>query len=134
MEVWKQSLSFPQYEISNQGNVRHVKFKKTRKPLLNKNGYLSLMLNKNDKKNSRAKVYLHRLVAEAFIGQSKLSVDHINGVRTDNRVENLRYLSLAKNSELRLLRKEKLKCMINDAISLYIEGKQLEDIYKFFQI
>ena len=51
---------------------------------------------------------VHRLVAEAFIGPApdgKGEVDHINGVRDDNRVDNLRWLSVAAN------RTNKHKCL-----------------------
>lgn len=51
---------------------------------------------------TRRKVFVHRLVALAFVPgyEEGLSVNHINGVKTDNRAVNLEWVSLARNTEL----------------------------------
>lgn len=55
-------------------------------------GYLSVKL--KDNKNHR----VHRLVASAFYGDNPTKeVDHINGIRDDNRVENLRWVTHREN-------------------------------------
>lgn len=60
------------------------------KPCLENTGYHTIRLHINliDKKFS-----VHRLVAMVFIPnpENKEQVDHINGVRNDNRLENLRW-------------------------------------------
>ena len=41
--------------------------------------------------------YIHRLVAEAYLGASDLCVDHIDNDKTNNHVSNLQYLTRAEN-------------------------------------
>ena len=56
-----------------------------------KNGYIRIQIG--------AKHYqAHRLIMEAFVGESEQCVDHINRIKTDNRFENLRYCSHYENS------------------------------------
>lgn len=100
MEVWKDIESYEDiYQISNLGNVkRKYANGKTKiiKPYLNKCGYFYVCLCKYNKK----KLFrVHKLVALAFIGNipKNMEVNHINGIKTDNRVENLEYVSRGYN-------------------------------------
>ncbi len=93
-EQWKAIPGYEgQYEVSDQGRVRS-----SRKLLRLCNvsgGYKAVSLGKN---NSRL---VHRLVALAFIGPPPIGaklVLHSNGIREDNRLENLRYGSYADNA------------------------------------
>lgn len=75
------------------GQVRN---KKTLKLLKGNivHGYVRVQLAKGAKHE-----LVHRLVMEAFVGVATgLDVDHINGVRSDNRLENLQYLTESANT------------------------------------
>ena len=88
---------FEDYQITDDGRVWS---KKTNKWMIlqtnKKNGYLYVGIMKNGKRHLKS---IHRLVAEAFIQNqyNKPCIDHINTIRTDNRVENLRWCSHKEN-------------------------------------
>lgn len=120
-EIWKPIKGFEGlYEVSNLGRVRSLDrtiitrngkkifYKgKILKPINCSNGYLKVNLVKNKKQKT---VNIHRLVAETFIPNpnNKPCVDHINTIRTDNRVENLRWATASENqyNELTTIRKK----------------------------
>ena len=90
------------YEISNLGRVKSLNYRRTGKENVlkprkqKKGGYLQIILCKNGMKKM---VSVHRLVAEAFIPNpdNKPCIDHINTIRDDNRVENLRWTTYEEN-------------------------------------
>jgi hypothetical protein len=101
-EVWKPIIGYENfYEISNTGKVRSLNYlghhiTKTLKVSLDSKGYYHLNLYKNGKSKT---VLLHRLIAQAFIPnrENKPHIDHINTIRTDNRIENLRWCTRIEN-------------------------------------
>ena len=106
VEVWKDVPGYEGlYQVSSTGNVKSLPkmcgFRKDKGKILssfiNMNGYELVTLCKN---NNQKHFQVHRLVAMAFIPNinNKPQVDHINRVRTDNRVENLRWVSVSENS------------------------------------
>lgn len=97
-EVYKTIEDYPNYEVSNLGNVRNIKFDRVRKPMIDKDGYLCVVLSKDGKHKYQ---FIHRLVATAFISnpKNKRTVNHINGIKTDNRVENLEWATDGENQK-----------------------------------
>lgn len=97
-EVWKQYLD-TQYEVSNLGNVRNKNTKVVLSQEDTGNGYLcvGLQIDKGVYKKTR----VHRMVAMAFLEfqrtEERNEVDHINGNKSDNSVDNLRWCTHKEN-------------------------------------
>ena len=100
MEEWKQINEY-NYKISNFGRIKRRK--NAMVPIfIDNGGYYWFHLWKNDKCKKK---YVHRLVIEYFckrIDKSKHIVDHINRVRTDNRADNLRWVTAKENMNNRV--------------------------------
>ena len=88
---------YENYELFRDGSVySHHKGGKFMTPTYNKKGYLQIQFHK-DKKRKCCRI--HRLIAEYFIPNpdNLPVVDHINRIRDDNRLENLRWVSHSDN-------------------------------------
>lgn len=98
MQHWKPSPVFPdRYLISDKGELYSIESDKLLKPELTSKGYYRYYLNRNGEER---KMKAHRLVALAFIPNpnGKPQIDHINNVKTDNRVSNLKWCDNRENA------------------------------------
>ena len=103
-EIYIQIEEFPNYQVSNLGNVRNIKTELVLKQRLRKDGYKDVMLNLEGKRHNKK---VHRLVANAFLENidNKKCVDHINNNKEDNNINNLRYATMNENGQNRRLGK-----------------------------
>lgn len=97
MEKYKEIIGFENYSVSNIGNVKSNNIDKILSPELLKSGYHRVKLFKNGKSK---KILIHRLVAEHFLDnpENKPFVNHKNGIKTDNRLINLEFVSAKENT------------------------------------
>jgi hypothetical protein len=84
------------YRIYDDGRLYSYSVKRFIKPYIDGSGYEMVKLSKNDKSTHNA---IHRLVAQAFIpnDENLPMVNHKNGIRDDNRVENLEWVTASGN-------------------------------------
>lgn len=98
MEIWKTIIEYPNYEVSNQGNVRNRVTGRVLKQC-KVGGYLKVGLREGKLKQKQ--ITVHRLVACAFLPNpdSKPCVNHIDGNKHNNQVDNLEWVSYSENSQ-----------------------------------
>ena len=129
-EVWKDIQGYEGlYKISNKGEIKNAKTNNILKQYLSNRGYLTV----------------HRLVAENFIKNnyiqkeiSELQINHKDGNRSNNNVENLEWCTAQENTYHALkngLRKMKIPYSEhNNVCEKYRKGKIMKDIAKEYNV
>lgn len=103
-ELWLPISNFQNYEVSSLGKVRRINDSARWKAGMilgerpDKDGYARVVLYVNRTTKS---LRVHRLVVEAFIGQipEGMQVNHKNGIKNDNRLENLEIVTASENTK-----------------------------------
>jgi hypothetical protein len=104
-EIWKCINGYEdKYQVSNIGNVRSMHFNNKKLLHIKDNGVRNLKLIKNSYgyyvvSLCGKQIFVHRIVAETFIPNpdNKPVVDHINTIKTDNRISNLKWATIYEN-------------------------------------
>ena len=102
-EEWKPVIGNGDYQVSNMGRVRG-KYGRIIGGKPGDSGYINIPLRVDRKTQWK---YAHRIVAEAFLVkvEDKEIVNHINGIRDDNRAVNLEWVTSRENNEKQIFRR-----------------------------
>lgn len=121
---WKQIEGFEDYEISDTGLIWSNKSNIYLKPHCHMDGYTTIVLYNNGKAKQ---FFIHRLVANAFIPKidGKEFIDHIDGIKNNNIVSNLRWCTKSENAlfdNVTLKRKKTLELNSHKQV-MYLSGR-----------
>jgi hypothetical protein len=139
MEEWKKVKLNSMYLVSNKGKIKSLKRGRELilKPYTEKDGYHSVRLyNGYGKRFKSFKV--HRLVLETFSPMTGMEINHKNGIKADNRLKNLEWVTRSENVKhaYRIGLHEKTKKSAEKRRSenhpmAKLSNKQVIEIFKF---
>ena len=139
IEIWKDIPNYEGYQVSNLGRVKSLKrFRKGKngslasikekilKPKISHNGYYRVALFKNSKVRF---YFVHRLVWLVFNGPipENMQINHINEVKTDNKLENLNLMTAKENANWGSRNERSAKKRINGKCSKAVLQYDLQD-------
>ena len=100
METWKAMELYPKYEVSTEGRVRNSETHRIYAQQLTRQGYLRMDTWIDGKRGS---MFVHRMVAMCYLPNphNLPEVNHKNKIKTDNRPENLEWVTRQQNMDHR---------------------------------
>ena len=127
MEEWKIYPLNPNYIVSNLGNIKNKKGH-LMVPKKASNGYYFISTSLNGHKTTSL---IHRMVLITFNpipNYQNYTVDHINGIRSDNKLTNLRWASLEENVLIMMKNRKELNQELDRLIQKYGYEETLKKI------
>ena len=109
-EIWTRSIYDSAYEVSSFGRYRNYTNKKLISGKKTPDGYIRTSLKKGT--NDYTSIAMHRIVffsfhPELYPEQQYWTIDHIDGRRDNNHLDNLRPMTIAQNVEAKTINREK---------------------------
>ncbi len=131
IEEWKDIVGYEGlYQISNYGRIINVNTGVLRRWAITHGGYCRVCLCKNGKTRMH---FVHRIVWEAFVGPipEGMQINHINEIKTDNRLDNINLLTPSENQKWGTINKRRNKKHQRRVVMCTLEG---EELFTFFSI
>ena len=138
-ETWKQVIGYDMYQVSNLGRIRNKNTGKVLKPAYQPSGYTIVCLRKDGKNNTEP---VRRIVMNAFNpidNSNKYDIIHIDNDKTNNTVDNLKWVTCKYNMANNNSVSTELKCLkymiannvdkaIRDWNNMLLAGKSVNSI------
>ena len=133
IEIWKTAVYKDEiyeglYKVSNLGRVKSLWFGKEKvlKPVKRKDGYLKVILCKNNEKRT---CLVHRLVASTFLEnpEGKPEINHIDEDKENNRVDNLEWCDRKYNNNYGTHNERSAKAQSKIVLQLTLTGELIRE-------
>ena len=132
-EEWRKWPKDEKYQVSNLGQIKGKTGRILKQQIIDaRGGYVYVNIDKPGTTNQRTRATVHRMVMETFNpveNSDNLVIDHINGIRTDNSLENLRWVTSAENTRLGRENRKEINDKISELIQKYGYEKTKELIF-----
>lgn len=133
-EIWKPWPKNPKYLVSSKGRIKGKSGKILTQILdISRGGYYQVNIDKPNTINQRTKAYVHRILMETFNpieNMENLIVDHIDGIRTNNNLNNLRWVTEKENQKNKNINRVPINKEIQRLIQKYGYEETLELLQK----